>query len=226
MPKRGKKYREAKEKIEKKVYSLEEGLSKALETANTKFDSSIEVHLRLGIDASKGDQLVRGTVNLPNGTGKSLKVAAFVPESREKEAKEAGADLVGGEKLITEISSSEKCDFDLAVATPDMMRFLGRIAKILGPKGLMPNPKNETVTKEPAKIIKELKGGKVSFRNDEGGNLHQLLGKSSFGKEKLLENLNAYLEVIKKSKPASSKGVFIQNAVLCSTMGPAVKVKV
>ncbi|MBU1167133.1 50S ribosomal protein L1 [Patescibacteria group bacterium] len=226
MSKRSKNYKESKEKIESKVYSLEEGLDKTLETAKTKFDESIELHLRLGIDPSKGDQLVRGTTTLPHGTGKTMKVAAFVPEDKQAEVKGAGADLVGGEELIEEISNSKKCDFDIAVATPDMMRFLGKIARILGPKGLMPNPKNETVTPDPAKIIKELKAGKVSFRNDEGANLHQLVGKVSFGKDKLLENIEAFVKVVKSAKPTSSKGIYIKNAVLCSTMGPSVKIKI
>lgn len=226
MPKRGKKYRSAKEKIEKKVYPLAEGLAKVLETTATNFDSSVELHLRLGIDPTKSDQLVRGTARLPHGTGKILKVACFVPDDLRQAVKDAGADVVGGEDLIEKIAASGATDFDVAVAVPAMMRFLGKIARILGPKGLMPNPKSETVTPDPAKVVKELKSGKVSFRNDEGANLHQLIGKVSFGKEKLLENIEAYLAVIRKMKPASSKGVFMRGATLCSSMGPGVKVKV
>ncbi|MBU1118409.1 50S ribosomal protein L1 [Patescibacteria group bacterium] len=226
MSKRGKKYTEAQELIGADEYSLADAVDKVIETSKTSFDSSVELHMALGIDPSKGDQLVRGTVTLPHGTGKKLRIAAFVPQDKVKEAEDAGAALVGSEELIDKIQKSGKCDFDIAVATPDMMRFLGKVAKILGPKGLMPNPKNETVTPDPANVIKELSQGKVSFRNDDGGNMHQVIGKVSFGKDALLENAEAYLAIIKKNKPSSSKGVFLKKVVLCSSMGPSVRVKI
>lgn len=226
MAKRGKKYIEAKAKVPAGAVGLEEGIKLAIETATTSFDGSIELHLGLGIDISKSDQIVRGTVTLPNGTGKTARVAAFVSDDKKKDVEAAGADLVGGEELIDEIQKSGKCDFDIAVATPDMMRFVGKIAKILGPKGLMPSPKNETVTADPAKVVTELKAGKVSFRNDEGGNLHQGIGKVSFGADKLIENAQAFVEAVNRVKPASAKGIYLKKAYVASTMGPSIEVKI
>lgn len=224
---RGKRYKEASKSIDpKKSYSFAEALDLIKNGPKEKFDAGVEVHIKLGIDPKKGDQLVRGTLVLPHGIGKTKKIAAFVEPALEKEAKEAGAEIVGGEDLIKEIKSSEKANFEIAVATPTMMPKLAQIAKILGPKGLMPNPKTETVNPNIKKIIGELKKGKINFKNDDGGNIHQLLGKVSYDKEKLLENLTMFIEVVKKAKPAASKGVYIQTAVLCTTMGPGIKLSV
>lgn len=226
MARRGKKYIEAKQKVPQEIVSLEEGIELATQTSTTSFDASVELHMVFGIDVSKGDQIVRGTVTLPHGTGKTTRVAVFVGDDLQKEVKASGADLVGGQELIDEIQKSGKCDFDIAVATPEMMRFVGKIAKILGPKGLMPSPKNETVTSDPVKVVAELKAGKVSFRNDEGANVHQSIGKVSFGKEKLLENALGFVEAINRVKPTSSKGVYIKRAFIASSMGPSIKVKI
>ena len=193
-------------------------------TSTTKFDGSVEIHLNLGIDPKKGEQQVRITLVMPNSTGKTKKIAAFVPADKEKEATDAGADIVGGEELIAQIATTGKIDFDVAVATPDMMPKMAKVAKVLGPKGLMPNPKTETVSANVKKMIEELKRGKISIKNDATGNIHQTIGKTSLDNEKLAENAKAIIEAIRKAKPASSKGVFIKNAVLTSTMGPAIKV--
>ena len=207
-----------------KVYPAKEAIELTKKLYKTKFDASVEVHFRLGIDTKKGDQQIRATVSLPHGTGKTIKVAAFVMPEKIKEVKEAGADLVGGEELIAEIKKTEKTDFAVAVAEPTMMKNLAAIAKILGTRGLMPSPKNETVTPNPAKAVAELKKGKVSFRSDDTGNVHAVIGKVSFPNEQLQENYNTFLEAIKKAKPSSSKGVYIKNIALSSSMGPGVKV--
>ncbi len=210
----------------KKVYDLTEALDLLKKTSKTKFDASVEVHIRLGIDPKKGEQQVRGNVSLPHGTGKTKRVAAFVDSSHEAEAREAGADLVGGEELVKEIASSNAINFDVAVATPSMMPMLAKIAKILGPRGLMPNPKNETVTNDIKKAVSDLRGGKVTFKNDDTANVHQIIGKVSFDATKLSENFDALMATLKRSKPSSSKGIFVRNVVLSSTMGPGIKVKV
>ncbi|MBU0619990.1 MAG: 50S ribosomal protein L1 [Patescibacteria group bacterium] len=207
-----------------KTYSIEEAIELTKKTSKTKFDASVEVHFRLGIDPKKGDQQVRGAVSLPHGTGKTIKVAAFVTPENEKEAKKAGADYVGGEELVEEIKKTEKTDFQIAVAEPAMMKNLAKIAKILGTRGLMPSPKNETVTLNPAKTVAELKKGKISFKNDDTGNVHTVIGKVSFSKEQLLENFNVLLTAIKKAKPSSSKGVYIKNISISSSMGSGVRV--
>lgn len=207
-----------------KPYSLEEAIKLTKELSKTKFDSSVEVHLRLGIDTRKGDQQVRGAVSLPNGIGKTVKVAAFVSPDKEEAAKKAGADFAGGEELIEEIKRTEKTDFQVAVAEPAMMKSLAKIAKILGTRGLMPSPKNETVTPNPIKAIEELKKGKVSYKNDDTGNIHVSIGKTSFEDAKLIENFNSLVDAIRKAKPSSSKGVFINNISISSTMGPGIKV--
>lgn len=207
-----------------KFYPAKEAIELTKKLSKTKFDASVEVHFRLGIDTGKGDQQIRATVSLPHGTGKTIKVAAFVMPEKIKEVKEAGADLVGGEDLIAEIKKTEKTDFAVAVAEPGMMKNLAAIAKILGTRGLMPSPKNETVTPNPAKAVAELKKGKVSFRSDDTGNVHAVIGKVSFLPEQLLENYNTFLEAVKKAKPSSSKGVYIKNIALSSSMGPGVKV--
>ena len=209
-----------------KVYPAKEAIELTKKLSKTKFDASVEAHFRLGIDTKKGDQQIRATVSLPHGTGKTVKVAAFVMPEKIKEVKEAGADLAGGEELIAEIKKTEKTDFEVAVAEPAMMKNLAQIAKILGTRGLMPSPKNETVTPNPAKAVAELKKGKVSFRSDDTGNVHAVIGKVSFPNEQLQENYNVFLEAVKKAKPSSSKGVYIKNIALSSSMGPGVKVTI
>jgi large subunit ribosomal protein L1 len=209
-----------------KAHTIEEAIELTKKLSKTKFDASVEIHFRLGVDPRKGDQQVRTAVNLPHGTGKTVKVAAFVSQGKEKEVKEAGADYVGGEELIAEIKKTEKTDFQVAVAEPAMMKSLAPIAKILGTRGLMPSPKNDTVTVNPAKTVAELKKGKVSFKNDDTGNVHTAIGKVSFDSKQLLENYQTLLEAIKKAKPSSSKGVYIKNIAISSSMGPGIKVAI
>lgn len=220
-----KRMKDLKTKVEKnKVYSVDEAIKLVKETSGVKFDASVEVHANLGIDPKKGEQQVRSTVVMPHGTGKTKIVAAFVSPEREKEAKEAGADLIYGEEEIKKIKDTEKIEFEVAVTTPDMMPKLAMIAKVLGPKGLMPNPKTETVGPNVKKMVEELKKGKVTFKNDDTANIHQIIGKVSFDEAKLKENFIAFLEALKKSKPATQKGTYIKTLVICSTMGPAIKV--
>jgi large subunit ribosomal protein L1 len=227
MKKRSKRYKEVTKLVEKaKLYPLAEAIALAKKTANTKFAGSLELHLRLGIDPKKAEQLVRGSVTLPNGTGKSKKVVVFATGAAATAAEKAGAARVGGEELIKEVREKGGLDADVVVATPDMMKFLSTVAKILGPKGLMPNPKNETVTPDVAKAVKELSGGKITFRNDESGNLHQAIGKSDFEEKALLENAEAYLEAVKRVKPITIKGTYIHSITLSSTMGPGIKVQI
>ncbi|TSC55524.1 MAG: large subunit ribosomal protein L1 [Parcubacteria group bacterium Gr01-1014_18] len=220
----GKKYLEAKKLIdENKAYSPEEAMDLVIKTSKTKFDGSVELHFRLGIDPTKGEQLVRGNVELPHGTGKSVKIAVFTIE-KTQEAKDAGADLIGGSELIEEIKKSGKCDFDVAIADPGMMKLLAPLARILGPKGLMPSPKNETVTANIAGAVKALKKGKVSFKNDNTSNVHMMIGRVSFGKVKLVENFTVAANAIRKAKPSSSKGSYIRSVTLHAAMGPGIKV--
>ena len=224
--KRSKRYQAVAKKIDKnKAYELGEAVKLIKETATTKFDSSVEVHVKTGIDTGKSDQQIRGTITLPHGTGKTIRIAAFVTAGKEKEAKEAGADIVGEQNLIDEIKKTSKLEFDVAVATPDMMPKLAVIAKILGPRGLMPSPKNETITTNLKKTIDALKKGKVNFKSDSTGNVHLMIGKTSFTQAQLTENVTTFLEALKKTKPASAKGVFIQGIALASSMGPGVKVQ-
>lgn len=219
--------KELSAKVDKtKVYSLAEAVKLAKETSGVKFDAAIEVHANLGIDPKKGEQQIRATVVLPHGTGKSKKVAAFaLTAEREKEAKDAGADLIYGEEDIKRIKDTGKIDFDVAVTTPEVMPKLAVVAKVLGPKGLMPNPKTETVGPQLKKMIEELKKGKVTFKNDDTCNVHQSLGRASFTEQQLLENLTAFLDALKKAKPATSKGTYIKNLVICASMGPAILVQ-
>lgn len=207
-----------------KLYTVEEAIELAKKTANTKFDGALEAHFRLGINPKKGEEQVRGAVALPHGTGKSKKIAAFVADGREDEAKLAGADIAGSAELIQNIKQTGKIDFEVAVATPDMMPKLAVIAKILGPRGLMPSPKSETITTNLKKTIGELKKGKVNFKNDDTGNVHAVIGKASFETKKLVENFQALFGALKKSKPSSSKGVFMRSITLHATMGPGIKV--
>jgi large subunit ribosomal protein L1 len=207
-----------------KSYSINEALELVKKYATTKFEGSIEVHFKLGIDTKKGDQQIRAAVSLPHGTGKTVKVAAFVSADKIADVKAAGADIAGGEELIEEIKKTEKTDFEVAIATPDMMRYLAPIAKILGTRGLMPSPKNETVTLDPVTAVAQIKKGKISFKNDDTGNIHMGIGKTSFDNIKLAENFATVVDLVKKIKPAKAKGVYIKNITICSTMGPGVKV--
>ncbi len=221
---RGKKYLEVKNKVDRnKRYPLEEGIKLVLETARAKFDESVDLAIRLGVDPKKADQMVRGTVVLPNGTGKKVRVLVFAKGQKEKEALEAGADYVGGEELIEKISKGW-LEFDKAIATPDMMGSVSKLGKILGPRGLMPNPKVGTVTFDLEKAIKEIKAGKVEFKVEKAGVVHVPVGKASFGFDRLLENIKALLEVIIRSKPPTSKGIYLKSIALSTTMGPGIKI--
>lgn len=209
-----------------KSYAISEALDIVKKLTKTKFDASVEIHFRLGIDTKKGEQQVRGAVSLPHGTGKTVKVAAFVSAENEKAVRAAGADLVGSDDLIAEIKKTEKTDFQVAIAEPSLMKNLAVIAKILGTRGLMPSPKNDTVTNNPAKTVEELKKGKISFKNDDTGNVHTVIGKISFDTNKLAANYEALLEIMKKAKPSSSKGIFIKNISVSSSMSPSVTVAI
>ena len=209
-----------------KVYTIDEAIKLIKETHNVKFNASVELHARLSIDPKKSDQQVRATVVLPNGTGKTKKVAAFVGSNDEKAAKEAGADFVYTEEDIKKIKDTGVITFDVAVATPEMMPKMAVAAKVLGPKGLMPNPKTETVGTDLKKMIGDLKKGKITFKNDDTANLHQVFGKVNFTEAQLVENLTTLLEAVKKAKPSSSKGTYLKNLVICSTMGPSIKIAI
>lgn len=226
MKSRSKRYKKLREKFEEKIYTISEAVKLVKEKATAKFDESIEVHLSFGIDKSKGEQTVKGVVLFPHSIGRKVRIAAFVAPQKEKEVKAAGASLVGGEELIKKIKETKKCDFDVAVAEAEMMRYLAVVAKILGPKGLMPSPKTETVTNDPAKTVKELIAGKISFKTDPQNCLHQIIGKVSFDEKKLLENFEALINAVKKVRPAKIKREFIKSAVLSSTMGVGVRVKI
>ena len=221
---KGKRYLKSLESYDKsKSYDIGEAIDNVLNTATAKFDESIEVHVRLGVDGRQADQQVRGVVVLPNGTGKSVKVLVIARGDKANEATTAGADYVGAEEMVTKISGGW-LDFDVCITTPDMMGVVGRIARILGPKGLMPNPKSGTVTNDVAKAIKDVKAGKVEYRLDKTNNVHVIIGKKSFGKEKLIENFKTIMEAIVKAKPAAAKGQYIKGVTLASSMGPGVKV--
>lgn len=207
----------------KKVYTLDEAISLVKETSGVKFDASVEVHANLGIDPKKGEQQIRATVRLPHGTGKTKTIAAFVSPEKEAEAKAAGADFVYGEEEIKKIKDTGKFDFEIAVTTPDMMPKLAAAAKVLGPKGLMPNPKTETVSPNLKKMIEELKKGKVTFKNDDTSNVHQSVGKVSFSEAQLKENIIAFMEALKKARPSTAKGTYIKSLTVCTTMGPAIR---
>lgn len=208
------------------AYPIAEAIEMTKKFSKAKFDASVEVHFKLGIDPRKGDQQIRTAVSLPHGTGKTVKIAAFVSPEKEAEVKKAGAEIVGGEDLIAEIKQSEKTDFQVAVAEPAMMRNLAQIAKILGTRGLMPSPKNETVTPNPAKAVEELKKGKVSYKNDDTANVHVVIGKISFDDQKLIENFQTILDSVKKAKPSTSKGTYMKNIAISSSMGPGIKIEI
>ncbi len=224
--KRSKRYTDAADKFDSSnTYTLDEAIT-MVKQSPVKFDAGVEIHLHLGIDIEKSDQIVRGTVILPHGSGKTKTVAAFVPPEKEAEAKEAGADIIGNQEYIDQIKSTKKCAFDVAVATPNMMKQLGPIAKILGQQGLMPSPKTDTVGEDVKTMVSELKTGKTAYRSDDSGNVHILVGRVSFEPEQLKENITTCLDSVKKAKPAESKGVFLQTVTICSSMGPGIQVQI
>jgi large subunit ribosomal protein L1 len=222
----GKKYQAAAKQIERRDYQLEEAIPLLQRIKYAKFDETVEVHLRLGVDPKHADQMVRGTVVLPNGLGKSKRVLVIAGGDRQREAEEAGADIVGGEEMVNKIQSEGWLDFDAVIATPDMMRSVGKLGKILGPRGLMPNPKTGTVTVEVAKAVKEIKAGKVEFRVDKTGIIHAPVGKISFAADKLLENANSLIQAVIRAKPAAAKGKYVKTAAVCSSMSPGVPLDV
>jgi len=218
----GKKYTAAFNQVEKKPYALEEAVPLVKKIKFAKFDETVELHMRLGVDPKHADQMVRGTVVLPNGLGKSKKVLVIASGAKQLEATEAGADFVGGEDMVTKIQSENWTAYDAVIATPDMMRSVGKLGKVLGPRGLMPNPKTGTVTTDIANAVKEVKAGKVEFRVDKTGVIHVPVGKLSFDEQKLVENANSLLGAVVKAKPAAAKGKYVRSVTLCSTMGPGV----
>ena len=224
MSKKGKKYLESKKSFDsQKEYTLEEALEIIEKTAKAKFDETVELHFNLGVDSRHADQQVRGTVILPHGTGKTQRVLAFVKEDRIDEALNAGADYAGADELASKIQNENWLDFDVVVATPDMMATVGKLGRVLGPQGLMPNPKTGTVTNDVAKAISDIKAGKVEYRTDKANLVHVPTGKVSFGSEKLAENIRSLITAVVKAKPAASKGKYIKSITLASTMGPGVK---
>ena len=223
--KHGKKYNESAKLIDKAaLYEPAEALELAVKSATAKFDETVEVHIRLGVDSRHADQQVRGAVVLPNGTGKTRRVLVFAKDAKAEEAKEAGADYVGGMDLVEKITKENWFEFDVVVASPDMMGIVGRLGKVLGPKGLMPSPKAGTVTPNVAAAVKEIKAGKVEYRLDKTNIIHCPIGKVSFGTEKLSENMDTLLKAVVKAKPAAAKGQYIRSCTVVSTMGPGVKV--
>ncbi len=223
--KMGKKYKANVALVEKsKLYDTDEALALVCQTATAKFDETVEIHVRLGVDSRHADQQVRGAIVLPNGTGKTVKTLVFARGDKAKAAMEAGADYVGAEEYVTKIQSENWFDFDVVIATPDMMGVIGRLGKVLGPKGLMPNPKAGTVTPDAAKAVLDAKAGKIEYRLDKTNIIHCPIGKASFGAEKLGENFNALMGAIIKAKPAAAKGQYIKSCVVASTMGPGIKV--
>lgn len=225
MPKRGKNYKAAVAAYNKaELFEAKDALKVAVENAKAKFDETVEVHIKLGVDGRHADQQVRGAIVLPHGTGKTKKVLVFAKGPKAQEAEAAGADYVGAEEMAQKIQTENWFDFDVVVATPDMMGVVGRLGKILGPKGLMPNPKSGTVTMDVEKALQEIKAGKVEYRLDKTNIIHTPIGKVSFGPEKLTENFNALLEAVVKAKPAAAKGQYLKSVTVASTMGPGVKV--
>ena len=224
MGKHGKKFRGAEGKVEKRPHSVAEAVKLAKENAFAKFDETVEIAMRLGVDPKHADQMVRGTVVLPHGLGKAVRVAVFASGDKMKEAEDAGAETVGGEDLAKKIEGGW-LDFDAVVATPDMMRVVGRLGRVLGPRGLMPNPKTGTVTTDVTKAVQELKAGKVEFRVDKTGIIHAPLGKVSFGADQLQENAEALIHAVLRAKPAAAKGKYVKSATISSTMGPGIKLE-
>ncbi|MCD4704617.1 50S ribosomal protein L1 [bacterium] len=225
MGKKSKRIKELREKIDRdKIYPLEEAVTLIKEISNVKFDASVEVHVNLGIDPKKGDQIIRSSVMLPHGNGKVKKIIAFT--TKVEEAKKAGADIIGDEDYIKELKKTSKCDFDVAVATPEMMPKIASIAKILGQKGLMPNPKSGTIGPNVVKMIEELKKGKEAYKNDDSGNLHLAIGKISFDDQKLIENITEFINSVRKVKPSSLKSTYVKSITVSSSMGPGIKISV
>ena len=224
MPKRGKKYQDSMKSIDKlKLYDVEEAVEAMLITAKANFDETVEAHVKLGVDSRHADQQVRGAVVLPHGTGKTVRVLVFAKGDKAKEATDGGADYVGEAELADKIQKENWFDFDVVIATPDMMGVVGRLGRVLGPKGLMPNPKSGTVTFDVAKAIQEIKAGKVEYRLDKTNIIHVPVGKKSFGTEKLVDNLKVIMDAIVKAKPAAAKGKYLRSVTIASTMGPGVK---
>ena len=222
---KGKKYKDSVKLLEKsKLYDPEEALDLVCQTSKAKFDETIEIHVRLGVDSRHADQQVRGAIVLPNGTGKTARVLVFAKGDRAEQAKAAGADYVGDVDLVEKITKENWFEFDVVIATPDMMGTIGRLGRVLGPKGLMPNPKAGTVTMDVAKAVNEAKAGKIEYRLDKTNIIHCPIGKASFGKEKLEENFNTLIGAIIKAKPAAAKGQYIKSCVIASTMGPGIKI--
>src|SRR4051794_25091352 len=222
----GKKYEAAAKQVEAKPYQLPDAVSLVQKVKFTKFDETVEVHMRLGVDPKHADQMVRGTVVLPNGLGRSKKVLVIASGDKLREAEEAGADFVGGDDMVNRIQTENWTDYDAVIATPDMMRSVGRLGKVLGPRGLMPNPKTGTVTTDVRNAVQEIKAGKVEFRVDKTGVIHAPVGKVSFATDKLLENTNSLIQAVIKAKPSAAKGKYVRTATLCSTMGPGVQLDV
>ena len=223
--KHGKKYIDSVKNIESaKLYEADEAISLMLDTAKAKFDETVELHVRLGVDPKQADQQVRGVIVLPNGTGKSVRILVIAKGEKADLAKAAGADFVGAEEMIQKIQTENWFDYDVIITTPDMMGLVGRIGKVLGPKGLMPNPKSGTVTMDVEKAIKDTKAGKVEYRLDKNSIIHCPIGKKSFGKDKIKENYDALMEAIVKAKPAAAKGLYIRSVSVASTMGPGIKI--
>lgn len=222
----GKKYTHAASQVETREYHLEEAVTLVQKIKFTKFDETVEVHMRLGVDPKHADQNVRGTIVLPNGLGKSKRVLVIASGEKLREAEANGADIVGGEEIVQRILTEQWIDYDAVIATPDMMRSVGRLGKVLGPRGLMPNPKTGTVTTDVTTAIQEIKAGKVEFRVDKTGVIHAPVGKVSFSPEKLVQNASTLIQAVVKAKPAAAKGKYVRGATMCSTMGPGVPLDV
>jgi len=220
----GKKYRNAAEKVEQRPYELSEAIPFLKENQVSKFDETVELHMNLGVDPRHADQMVRGTVVLPHGLGKTKRVLVIAQGDKAKEAEEAGADLVGGEEMVDKIQKENFLDYDAVVSTPDMMRFVGKLGRVLGPRGLMPNPKTGTVTQDVKAAVDEIKAGKVEFRVDKGGVIHVPVGKLSFDADKLQANAQTLIDAVVKAKPSAAKGRYVERVTMCSTMSPSLEV--